>query len=178
MRRSTLLVGSSALDDAEEAMSIALAELGPTLHTLPDGETGSRRNWIIHIVESLRGHPDLELGKDGSWTDYDDTPVFKIRRGHTLYGASLDFGHVAAFDASYPLFRRLRAANDLPDLAFQVGATSTWRCSCSAHRPRSCTGAPSPRRRCARPPPSATTDRPGPQCPARAGPGDPWVSSG
>ncbi|MDQ3530200.1 MAG: hypothetical protein M3425_09690 [Actinomycetota bacterium] len=121
MRRSTLLVGSSALDDAEEAMSTALAELGPTLHTLPDGETGSRRNWIIHIVESLRGHPDLELGKDGSWTDYDDTPVFKIRRGHTLYGASLDFGHVAAFDASYPLFRRLRAANDLPDLAFQVG---------------------------------------------------------
>ncbi len=45
MRRSTLLVGSSALDDAEEAMSTALAELGPTLHTLPDGETGASASW-------------------------------------------------------------------------------------------------------------------------------------
>ncbi|MBA3373134.1 MAG: hypothetical protein H0T98_06415 [Euzebyaceae bacterium] len=45
MARSTLLVGGVPLDDAEEAMSTALTELGPTLHTLPDGETGASASW-------------------------------------------------------------------------------------------------------------------------------------
>lgn len=115
------LVGSLPGPSPEEAMRTALTRLGPFLRTLPDGETGERQDWIIHIIEGLRDHPDLELRREGRWTDYDDTPVFQVRRGHTLSGASLDFGHVAAFEHSFPIFRRLRQEHDRADLAFQVG---------------------------------------------------------
>ena len=75
---------------------MALDILGPHLQTLPDGETGARRNWVISIIDGLQTHPDLELRKPGDWSDYDKTPVLRIRKGRTLYGANLDFGHVDA----------------------------------------------------------------------------------
>lgn len=115
------LVGSLPGETSEEAMDEALRRLGPHLRRLPDGETGERRNWIIHIIESLRDHPDLVLEHDGGWSDYDDLPRFRVRRGHRLTGAALNFGHVEAFEQSYPVFRRLRERHGLPDLAFQVG---------------------------------------------------------
>jgi hypothetical protein len=115
------LVGSIPLESPEAAMTAALERLGPSLRTLPDGETGERRNWIIHIVESFRRHPDLELKREGRWTDYDDTPVFRVRNGHTLTGDSLDFGHVADFEANYPTFVKLREQHGQPDLAYQLG---------------------------------------------------------
>jgi hypothetical protein len=38
-----------------------------------------------------------------------------------LYGANLDFGHVAAVRESYPIFKKLTDAAGRPDLAFQEG---------------------------------------------------------
>lgn len=121
MARNAHLVGSLPFGSADEAMRSALERLGQHLWSLPDGETGERRNWIIHIVESLRAHPDLDVRREGSWGDYDDTLQFRIRRGRRLDGRSLDFGHVADFEASYPAFRRLRDASGHHGLAFQVG---------------------------------------------------------
>jgi hypothetical protein len=102
-------------------MSQALDRLGPLLRSLPDGETGERRNWIISSIEALRSHPDLELASEGDWSDYDKTPRFKVRKGHRLYGASMDFGHVAAAEASLPIFERLTAPLQRDDLVFQAG---------------------------------------------------------
>lgn len=102
-------------------MTAALDRLGPHLRWLPDGETGPRRHWIVHIIDSFRAHPDLELRRDGQWTDYDDLPVFQVRRGHTLSAESLDFGYASAFEHSFPVFQRLRSEHNRPDLAFQVG---------------------------------------------------------
>lgn len=121
MPASAHLVGSLPGDSEAEAMGIALDLLGPHLRSLPDGETGDRRNWIIHIVESLRHHPDLRLERDGAWTDYDDLPRFRVRPGHELTGASLDLGHIAAFDRAYPVFTELRERHGHPGLRFQVG---------------------------------------------------------
>jgi hypothetical protein len=33
----------------------------PSLISLPDGETGERRKWILSVIEGLRDHPDLDL---------------------------------------------------------------------------------------------------------------------
>jgi hypothetical protein len=88
--RSAHLVGSLPGSDADDAMRLALTTLGSSLHSLPDGETGDRHNWIIHIIESMRTHPDLELKKDGDWSDYDKIPVFRVRKGHTLRAETLD----------------------------------------------------------------------------------------
>ena len=117
--RGTHLVGSLVADGPAAAMNAALETVGPGLTCLPDGETGERFHWIVHIIEALREHPDFELVRDGAWTTYDDTPVFRVRKGHTVSG--LDFGHVAAFETSYPLFRAAREAAGRPDLRFQVG---------------------------------------------------------
>ena len=116
--RTAHLVGSAPAPDARAAMEEALAAVGDRLATLPDGETGERHHWIMHIIEALREHPDLEVKRDGDWSDYDKVPVFKERAGHRLTGATLDFGHVAAFNESYPIFRELRGEREL---AFQAG---------------------------------------------------------
>jgi hypothetical protein len=120
-KRQAHLVGSIPAPTAAEAMAVAMDRLGPLLATLPDGETGERRNWIIHIIEALRAHPDLELVHDGDWSGYDKLPRFKVRRGHRLYGASLDFGHLKAVQESWPDFEKVRADSGRQDLSFLVG---------------------------------------------------------
>ncbi|HEX8819881.1 MAG TPA: hypothetical protein VF794_08165 [Archangium sp.] len=122
-RRNIHLVGSLPFDSTAEAMEAALTQLGERLRSLPDGETGARRNWIMERVESFRRHPDLELVREGDWSSYDKTPVFGIRRGHALRGESLDLGYMAAFEAGYPLFLERRRALGLTsaELAYQVG---------------------------------------------------------
>lgn len=121
MTRIAHLVGSIPLASPEEAMAAGLERLGPNLRWLPDGETGERRNWIIHIIESFRRHPDLEIKREGDWSDYDATPVFAIRKGHTLTGESLDFGHADDFAKNYPTFLKLREQYGHDDLAYQLG---------------------------------------------------------
>jgi hypothetical protein len=115
------LVGSLPGATPDAAMGTALELLGPYLRSLPDGETGDRRNWIVSIIDGLRTHPDLELKKAGDWSDYDRTPQMRVRKGHRLYGASLDFGHVAAAQDSFPLFAEARTAAGRDDLTFQAG---------------------------------------------------------
>ena len=119
--RQAHLVGSLPGQDAEEAMRGALKRLSPWLTRLPDGETGDRRNWILHIIEGFRSHPDLELVKAGDWSDYDRTPRFRIRKGHRLFGASLDLGYLTAVESSLPAFDRVRTEFGHADLSFQVG---------------------------------------------------------
>lgn len=102
-------------------MTTVLDMLGPFLRSLPDGETGERRNWIISIIDGLRSHPDLELRKPGDWSDYDKTPQLRIRKGRQLYGASLDFGHVDAVSESFPQFEAACSAAGRTELAFQQG---------------------------------------------------------
>jgi hypothetical protein len=121
MPRNAHLVGSLPGSTAHEAMSTALDILGPRLRSLPDGETGARRNWIISIVESLRHHDALEVRREGDWSDYDKTPQLRIRKGRQLYGANLDFGHVGAARDSYPQFQELRTTKGSGDLSFQQG---------------------------------------------------------
>lgn len=123
-QRSVHLVGSIPGDSAEAAMRWALERFGSRLRYLPDGETGDRNSWIVHIVESFRRHPDLRLRKDGKYSTYGDQPQFGLRSGHRLRAEALDFGYVASAAESYPLFRRLRQEYDQPGLAFQVGVAS------------------------------------------------------
>lgn len=152
MPRAAHLVGSLPGSTARQAMSTALDILGPYLRSLPDGETGVRRNWIISIIEGLRENPALEVRRDGDWWDYDKTPQLRIRKGHRLYGANLDFGHVDAVRDSYPQFEDLRNEHGNVEVVFQQGVpgTSTWRCSPWVCAARFAIGSPSPRPPCAR----------------------------
>jgi hypothetical protein len=119
--RKTVLVGSIPAGSGEEAMTQALREVGPHLRHLPDGETGDRDRWVVGIINSLRSHPDLEVCREGAWSDYEDQLNFTVRKGHRFTGEGLDLGHVGAYRDSRPVFERLRAEHGRPDLAFQVG---------------------------------------------------------
>ena len=127
--REAHLVGSLPGETPAAAMTTALDLLGPYLRTLPDGETGDRRNWVISIVEGLREHPDLEPHKEGDWSDYDRVPTLRVRKGHRLFARTADFGYVAAVRASFPEFERAADAGRLTSRSSRASpATSTWRC--------------------------------------------------
>ena len=116
--RRAHLVGSLPGPDARTAMSTALDLLGPHLRSLPDGETGERRNWITTIVQGLADHPALE--PTGPTPARSGLPrKVRVRRGHRLFGATMDFGHVAAARESAPVFAELAAGRE--DLVFQQG---------------------------------------------------------
>lgn len=116
--RRAHLVGSLPGPDARTAMTTALDVLGPHLRSLPDGETGERRNWVGSAIEGLASHPDLEPrapAQDGH------AAVLRVRRGHRLYGATMDLGHLAAARESYPVFREVAGARVDDGLTFQQG---------------------------------------------------------
>ncbi len=131
--RSVHLVGSVPAASAEDAMRTAMSSVGPYLRSLPDGETGERRSWIRNIVEGLHEHPDLE--EHGEVPTGGQRRRLRVRRGHTLRADTLDLGHVAAFDASFPVFRRIRDESGRDDLAFQVGLPGDFDLSLAVMRP-------------------------------------------
>ncbi len=96
-QRSVHLVGSIPVASTKEALTLLEEELGDRLAPTvpePDGQ------WvrICRVVESLREHPQLELVRDGAWTDYSDLPTFRVRRGRRLQW--IELGYLEAFERS------------------------------------------------------------------------------
>ncbi|GHO50933.1 hypothetical protein [Ktedonospora formicarum] len=118
VERSIHLVGSIPCENAEDGMRLALSKNGHYLRTLSDGEAGGE--WIIPIIRSLRENPSISVQAEGDWSSYKNVLVLRVRRGAKLKADSLDFGRVALFEESYPLFQKLREEYQQPDLAYQV----------------------------------------------------------
>ena len=93
INRALHMVGSYPAGTTDEAMNEMLELAGPYLSTLPDGETGGRRNWIASVMEGMRTHPDLDVRREGDFAGYDRLLNFRVRRGHRLRGDSLHFGY-------------------------------------------------------------------------------------
>lgn len=121
MPRLMHFVGSVPLRDPDEAMRSMLRWAGPHVRSIPDGETGDRGDWIVHIINSFREHPDFVLTRDGDFSSFDDIPRFRVKGGRKLSAENLDFGHGEYALASLSHFQDLRTEFKLPDLAFQVG---------------------------------------------------------
>jgi len=62
--RSVYLVGSVPMADAAAVFETVSAALGPSLLTLPDGETGERLDWITWLEPIFRDNPALELSPE------------------------------------------------------------------------------------------------------------------
>jgi hypothetical protein len=105
--RRVHLVGTIPAESAEAALRLVSDSLGDTFTDwLPDGETGNRQNWIGRLIESLRNHPDLEVAREGDWSDYKSTPVFKVKKGHEFKTVDLDY--YEHFETSWPAFQNAR----------------------------------------------------------------------
>lgn len=118
--RKVHLVGTIPTDSTDSALRLVTETVGEvSTDWLPDGETGERQNWIGRLVEDLRDHPDLELSRDGDWSDYDTTTAYEVKKGHRFDYVELDY--YEHFEQSWPRFQEVRTALGRDDLTFQVG---------------------------------------------------------
>lgn len=118
--RRVHLVGTIPANSTKEALTLVSDTVGDRITDwVPDGETGNRKNWIGRLVENLKSHPDLELVKEGDWSDYESTPGFNVRKGHEF--TSVDLDYFEHFEKSWPEFQKVRSDLGRPELAFQVG---------------------------------------------------------
>jgi len=118
--RGVHLVGSVPLSDAEAVFKFAVKHLGSHVRRIPDGETGARINWtqwqldVFQLVEAL----ESEVVDSG----YIRRAKFRIRPGMTA--ADVNFpplGYAKAVRDSYPVFRSLKRAGEIPaHVKFQV----------------------------------------------------------
>ncbi|HVG06944.1 MAG TPA: hypothetical protein VNM67_04510 [Thermoanaerobaculia bacterium] len=135
--RHALLVGSMPFRDEEDCMRRALAELGPYLFSLPDGEVGertvefpdgTRACWIIRAVEIL--YKDRESwrvvkepvrARNGVPSSYEGLHQMEPLRSPEEVADRLAFGYDAELARYYPIFRRLREEGGWNGLKFQMG---------------------------------------------------------
>ena len=134
MNKELLLVGSIPLPTAEKVIKTFGPPLGRYLYSMPDGEIGARRWWVVRLsFQVFNNHPDMEVLKrptrDGDVEritprNRSDMWTFKVRDGVEQVrfgdpGTRLGF----AFDAinSYFVFKTLRDQGLLPpEVRFQV----------------------------------------------------------
>jgi hypothetical protein len=132
-----LLVGSLPFADEAEAMREALDRLGSSLFCLPDGEIGEktpayprgkRSAWTQCIVDTWENDPE---NWDVRWRGlrnavgfplhYATAPWLTPKHAPEEFDRHLDLKWIDYFKASYPIFKRLRAERNRPDLKFQIG---------------------------------------------------------
>lgn len=134
MPNDLLLVGSVPLDTAEDVMRMFGAPLGRHLATLPDGEVGDRRYWVLkHSMYLFNGHPELVVTQrpapdDGVERlvprDREDVWRFRVADGvdRVRFGdPGWRLGYTKDAVNSYFVFRSLRDRGVIPrHLRFQV----------------------------------------------------------
>ncbi len=122
-RLQTHLVGSLPFAHAGEAMQESLQRLGKTLPYVPDGETGERANYIMHLVDRLARNPGLSSEEVTRRLAGERTQMqrFSIRRGHELELELGELGYFRDWSASLPLFHKLREEYGRPELRYQMG---------------------------------------------------------
>src|SRR3954467_15706102 len=121
MARRAHLVGAWPGRDPEHAMEVALEHLAPHLDRMSDGETGDRHLWITPGIDAFRANPDVEMVRDGGWTSYEDTALWRVKEGVTLDPDNIRLHYARSFEGSFPPFKVLRERFGRPDLRFQVG---------------------------------------------------------
>jgi hypothetical protein len=141
--RMAHLVGALPGDTPQDALELAYSTVGPHLRSVPDGETGERRKWVIAVFDMMRRHPDVAVAKDyggtydttaddrhvdpaaggGNWSDFDHIPRLKLKRPWRRPRPEfIDAGILSSFLAGYPAFREARERAGTPAQVFQIGA--------------------------------------------------------
>ena len=119
--RPLLLVGSIPLDDADAVFDAVNNTIGYRLANVPDGETGTRSNWIgwQHAVFALQ--EALEQGPEKE-RDYQLNPPYRFKQGKSAVDIDFgDLGFARAAIKSWETFSERRATRHFSaDTRFQV----------------------------------------------------------
>ncbi len=114
------LVGSVALDTAQNVFATAGKLLGPYLKRVPDGEPGGRRLWISWQIPLLRANPSLQaVVPPGQSIGFVPLKLAPGVSGDQVHFGELGYAREAR--ASYLDFLDARERGDLPaGIRFQV----------------------------------------------------------
>jgi methionine synthase II (cobalamin-independent) len=125
------LVGGLKAPDAETAMRTAARILGRHVRSIPDGETGDRSQWIFWQLGRLSDLDGIEVSglsenPDAENEDYRAFPMLTIDPTVTSLPPRA-LGYADAAEASYAIFRRLRAEGAIPrKVKFQVSIPTPY----------------------------------------------------
>jgi hypothetical protein len=117
MARGVYLVGSVPLADATEVFTAVAGKAGQGLRWLPDGETGSRRNWLPWLEPIFKEHPQLEPTWKTYVRIYENLPnvQYRVKPGVDIKSVRFDnlpFPRIAS--ESFREFTRLKEAGVIP----------------------------------------------------------------
>lgn len=127
--RRVHFVGTIPEVDPAAAMDLLLAEAGPFLESIPDGET-SRPDYVTDLVIGLRHHPAVKHVAPGllpgKLRNFFDLPIYRLACPSLLTPESLQLGYADEALSSWPVFLEHKAAavgrgTANADLRFQVG---------------------------------------------------------
>jgi hypothetical protein len=122
--RNIHLVGSVPLANAREVFETVSAVLGPRLKRIPDGETGHRLDWVIHLERMFAGHPAFERSDEIFRLHATAAPRvrYRLKRGASLQEVRFDNLYYADDAiASYRDFAALKSNGKIPPhCRFQV----------------------------------------------------------
>jgi hypothetical protein len=124
MARSVHLVGSVPLADARAVFETVSAALGSRLKRIPDGETGTRSDWITWLEPVFAENPALEKSDETFRVHATSTPRtrYRLKAGKTAADVSFDNLYYAEIAArAYQDFARLKREGTIPEhCRFQV----------------------------------------------------------
>jgi hypothetical protein len=115
------LVGSVALDTAQDVFSAAGKLLGPYLERVPDGEPGGRRLWISWQIPLLRANPNLQVVAPADQTGIALVPL-RLADGSSPEDLHFgELGYAREARTSYQDFLDARRTGEISDgVRFQV----------------------------------------------------------
>jgi hypothetical protein len=125
------LVGGLRAPDAEAAMRTAAGILGRHLRAVTDGETGERSQWIWWQIGRLTAIDGIEMAgmsenPNTENEDYETFPQLSVSPS-VLELPPRALGYADAAEASYAVYRRLRAEGVIPpDVKFQVSIPTPY----------------------------------------------------
>jgi methionine synthase II (cobalamin-independent) len=122
--RNVYLVGSVPMPDAAQVFETVSAALGPSLLTLPDGETGERLDWITWLEPVFANNPAFEISSE---TFQLHSTALKHRRYRLKPGVSIkdvkfeNLHYTDVAKRSYDTFAALKRQGKIPaKVKFQV----------------------------------------------------------
>jgi hypothetical protein len=118
------LIGSVPMASPDEVFESVSAALGQRLRRIPDGETGSRIDWITWLEPVFSENPAFEISDELFRVHEQSTARRRYRLRPGVSVADVRFGNLFYADharESYAVFRRLRDAGKIPPgMRFQV----------------------------------------------------------
>lgn len=116
------LVGSVPLADSQAVFRTVAGGLGDHVTRLPDGETGTRINWVRFIQEQLRNRSDMEIDPTVppiKWVQWDGKHLRDIQRlrfkpGTDLSRVAFETGYADMAIESFAVFDRLQCDGTIP----------------------------------------------------------------